>query len=90
MVSRSLILRRKYSVKTRLRKARQRARELWRRLQYEGWGSIEELQKVANDPNIPETWQGSKFSEIKGMENVTADDMPPSRRTIRTLAGNLK
>jgi hypothetical protein len=90
MVSASLCLRRKYSTNTRLRKARQRARKDWRQLQHEGWESLEELQCVADELKLPETWQGWKPSNKPGMENVTRHDLLPSIRTIRTLVANLR
>jgi hypothetical protein len=88
MVSESQVMRRKYSAATTNRKRRQRARELWRRLQYEGWESLEELQHDVTELNVPETWQGIIGGRCRlqnGMENVTADDLPPSGRVLKTL-----
>jgi hypothetical protein len=76
---------RKYSEATTDRKRRKRASELWRKLRYEGHGSIEEMRREAEELGLPETWQGAKMHE-----NVTADDLPPSRRVIETLARDLK
>jgi hypothetical protein len=78
---------RKYSKAITERQQRKRAHDLWQKLQYEGYDSIEELQRETSEMKaLPETWQGQKLRE----KNMDADDLPPSKKVVETLVKNLK
>ena len=67
--------------------------KLWRQLQYEGIESLEELQHVAEELKVPKSWQGMIGGCSKaqpGTEDVTADDLWPSRGAIENLVTRLK
>jgi len=70
---------------TTKRKARQRARETWSQLQYEGWESLEELLSDLSECNVPESYQGRKLES-----GITKDDLLPSRKAVETMTENLK
>jgi hypothetical protein len=69
-----------------------RARQEWHRLQWGGYDSLEELQQETEESNLPPTWAGKIGGRCKVlplMENVTTDDLPPSRKAVDTMIQNL-
>jgi len=75
-----------------IRKRRNRARQEWHQLQWEGYDSLEELQQETEKFNVPETWAGKiggRHKVLPGMENVTTDDLLPSRKAVNTMIQNL-
>jgi hypothetical protein len=75
-----------------IRKRRSRAREMWHNLQWEGYDSLEELQQETEELNVPTTWAGKiggRSKVLPGMENVTTDDLPLSRKAVNNMIQNL-
>jgi hypothetical protein len=77
-----------------IRKRRNRARQEWHELQWRGYGyhSLEELLREIEELNVPSTWAGKiggRCEVFPGMENVTIDDLPPSRKAVETMIRNL-
>jgi len=75
-----------------IRKQRNRARQDWHELQWGGYDSLEELQKEIEELNVPDTWAGKiggRCKVLPGMENVTTDDLMPSRKAVNTMIQNL-
>jgi hypothetical protein len=75
-----------------IRKRRGRARELWHRLQSDGCESLAELLQTIDGLNVVTTWAGRIGGRCKpspGDENVTVDDLVPSRKAATTMIQNL-
>jgi len=75
-----------------IRKKRNRARKEWHKLQWEGCDSLEELQRETKELNVPDTWAGKiggRCNVLPGMENVTRDDLLPSKKAVNTMVQNL-
>jgi hypothetical protein len=75
-----------------IRKRRNRARQEWLKLHWGGYDSLEELQQATEELNVPETWAGKiggRCKVLQGMENVTTDDLPMSRKAVNTMIQNL-
>lgn len=75
-----------------IRKRQNRARKEWHQLQWKGYESLEELQQVVESYYMPETWAGNiggRCKVLPGEENITADDLVPSRKAFNTMIQNL-
>ena len=75
-----------------IRKRRNRARQKWQKLQWGGCDSIEELQQVTEELNVPVTWAGKIGGRCKvspEMDNVTTEDLLPSRKAVNAMIQNL-
>src|SRR6266446_597475 len=75
-----------------IRKQRNRARRDWHELQRGGYDSLEELQQETEELNVPATWAGKiggRRKVLPGMENVTKEDLPLSRKAVNTMIQNL-
>jgi len=75
-----------------IRKRRNRARKEWHELQWGGYDSLEELQRDTEEFHVPDTWAGKiggRCKVLPGMENVTTDDLMPSRKAVATMIQNL-
>ena len=75
-----------------IRKRRNRALRMWVELQWGGYDSLEELQQETEELNVPATWAGrigGRCTVLPGMENVTAGDLPPSRKAVNAMIQNL-
>jgi len=75
-----------------IRKRRNRARQKWQKLQWEGYDSLEEVQQVTEELNVPATWAGKiggRCKVLPGMENVTTEDLLPSRKAVNAMIQNL-
>jgi hypothetical protein len=76
----------------RIRKQRSRARRLWHKLQGGGCESLEELQQMIENLNGPDTWAGNiggRCKVLPGDENITTDDLLPSRKAFNTMIQKL-
>jgi hypothetical protein len=73
-----------------IRKRLNRARQEWHKLQLRGYDSLEELQEVIERLNMPATWAGMIGGRMPPEEqNVTLDDLVPSRKAVNTMIQNL-
>jgi hypothetical protein len=72
----------------RIRKQRNRARQDWHKLQWGGYDSLEEVEQETEELKVPATWGGiigGRRKVLQGMENLTKDDLPPSRKAVNTM-----
>jgi hypothetical protein len=70
------------------RKQRSRARQAWHKLQWGGYDSLGEVQHETEELKVPATWAGiigGRRKVLPGMENITKDDLPPSRKAVNTM-----